>query len=365
MKTLTEDIAQAPEEKIPQNTQGSVGWDSPSNIALIKYWGKKDMQIPCNPSISFTLKNAKTSTQLDYQNKLGEKPQVKLFLDQEEKPNFIPKIQQFLERIKPLCSFVGEFDFTIHSSNTFPHSAGIASSASGMSALALCICSIEQSLFNTLQSDKAFYQKASYLARLGSGSACRSLYGGIVSWGETTSIFESSDLYGSNISENVHDVFKNYRDTILIVDEAEKKVSSTVGHGLMDKNPFSEKRFEQAHANLDNILPIMKSGEENDFLSIVESEALSLHAMMMTSDPYFLLMRPNTLNIIEKIFAFRNETNIPVGFTLDAGPNVHLLYAQKNETEINKFINAELKQFLHDFCYLSDEVGQGPVKKAL
>lgn len=363
MTMLLDEIIKAPEGVSISELQGEVTWESPSNIALVKYWGKKEIQIPCNASVSFTLKNSCTTTKLVYKPKQGSKSQIKFFLDDEEKPSFVPKIAQFLERIAPWCAFVSELDFEIHSENTFPHSAGIASSASGMSALALCICSIEKTFNEAMQSDSDYMKKASFLARLGSGSACRSLYGGLASWGQTEHIAESSDLFGTDVSNQVHDVFKSYRDTILIVDKAEKKVSSTIGHGLMDTNPFSKQRFQQANDNLGTLMNVLKNGDQEKFISIVESEALTLHAMMMTSMPYYLLLRPNTLTIIEKLFDFRHETKIPVGFTLDAGPNVHMLYPESSEKEVKNFIDGELKQYLHDFCYLTDEVGSGPRKK--
>lgn len=365
MTLVAEEIVKCPAQYDLSSLQGKVTWESPSNIALVKYWGKKEVQIPCNPSVSFTLRDACTTTTLEYAPKAGSEQKVQFFLDQEEKPSFVPKILKFIERIAEWSPFVKDLDFKIYSSNTFPHSAGIASSASGMSALALCICSIEEQINEALQNEDAFYRKASHLARLGSGSACRSLYGGLVNWGKSQYIDGSSDLYGTDVTDQVHDVFKTYRDTILIVDKAEKKVSSTIGHGLMDNNPFSEQRFQQAEDNMGKIMNILKSGDEEAFIKIVESEALTLHAMMMTSDPYYLLMRPNTLKIIEKLFAFREDTKIPVGFTLDAGPNVHVLYPEHSENQVKNFIDTELKQLLHDFCYLTDQVGSGPRKKPI
>ena len=136
----------------------------------------------------------------------------------------------------------------------------------------------------------------------------------------------------------IHQNFKNYQDTILLVDKGEKQVSSTVGHDLMHNHPYAERRFAQAHENLSQIKSILSSGNVAEFIKIVESEALTLHAMMMTSMPYFILMKPNTLEIINKIWKFRNETQIPVCFTLDAGANVHVLYPENVKVNVLKFI---------------------------
>src|SRR5690606_7539849 len=122
--------------------------------------------------------------------------------------------------------------------NTFPHSSGIASSASGMAALSATIIALEK-LVNPHKTEDYYLQKTSLLARLGSGSACRSIKGNIVVWGETESIENSSDLFGVEFPYEVHSVFENYQDTILLVDKGEKQVSSTVGHDLMHNHPFA------------------------------------------------------------------------------------------------------------------------------
>jgi diphosphomevalonate decarboxylase len=339
---------------------GEVAWKSPSNIALVKYWGKYGVQLPCNPSISFTLNNSCTTTTLKFTPKKGEEFDVRFELSGERKESFEVKIKKFLESISNEVSFIPEFDFVIESSNSFPHSTGIASSASGMSAIALCLCSIEKDLGLENLSEEAFFQKASHLARLGSGSACRSVYGGMVSWGETKDLDGASNLYGTPFTDNLHPVFKTYQDTVLIVDEMEKKVSSRIGHGLMETNPFSQQRFVQANENLAKLKAVLQSGDQEEFIKIVESEALTLHGMMMTSDPYYLLMRPNTLEIIERIFAFREKTGLPVSFTLDAGPNIHLLYPENIKEEIKNFINSELLSYLSRGKFIDDSVGNGP-----
>jgi diphosphomevalonate decarboxylase len=106
----------------------------------------------------------------------------------------------------------------------------------------------------------------------------------------------------------------------------------------------------------------MRAGDTETFIRITESEALTLHAMMMTSQPYFLLLKPDTLQIIDRIFAFREKTGLPVSFTLDAGPNVHLLYPAAINDEVKHFIDNDLLPFLSPKGYIEDEVGKGPEK---
>ena len=341
---------------------GSFQWSAPSNIALVKYWGKKENQIPANPSISFTLNNCKTITKLAFAKKEAEGNfSFDLLFEGKPKEDFKPKILKFFERIEIYCPFLKDYYFTIDTENTFPHSSGIASSASGMAALSMNIMSLEKAL-NPEMTDDYFYQKASFLARLGSGSACRSVKGNIVVWGNHAKINGSSDLFGVEFPSNIHSNFKNYQDTILLVDKGKKQVSSTVGHDLMHNHPFAEQRFTQAHHNLSAMKTVLENGNLDDFIKIVESEALTLHAMMMTSLPYFILMKPNTLEIINIIWKFRNETKIPVCFTLDAGANVHVLYPENVRDNVLQFIKGELVGFCQNGQYICDAIGKGAIK---
>jgi len=342
--------------------QGNFIWSAPSNIALVKYWGKKDNQIPANPSVSFTLNNCKTITKLAFAKKQNDGIfSFDLLFEGKPKEDFKPKIQKFLERIEIYLPFLKDYHFTIDTENTFPHSSGIASSASGMAALAMNLMSLEKVL-NPAMTEEYFYQKASLLARLGSGSACRSVKGEVVVWGNHHNIQGSSDLFGVEFPNAIHDNFKNYQDTILLVDKGEKQVSSTVGHDLMHNHPFAERRFAQAHENLDKLIAIFENGNLEEFIKVVESEALTLHAMMMTSMPYFILMKPNTLEIINTIWKFRNETKIPVCFTLDAGANVHVLYPENVNAEVLQFIKSELVGYCQNGQYICDQIGKGSIE---
>lgn len=334
---------------------GKVSASAPSNIALVKYWGKYGEQFPKNPSISFTLNNCKTETTLHFEEKISTEKEFDFAVFFEGKRNlgFELKIRQFFERIVQYAPFLKAYSFRIETENTFPHSSGIASSASGMAALALCLMKIEKQLSPEM-SQEFLLQKASFLARLGSGSACRSIYDGLVVWGKHPEIPNSSDLFGIPYPGEVHELFHRFCDTILLVDEGQKKVSSSVGHSLMNAHPFAEARFLQAENNLKRLQKILKSGDLIGFVELVESEALSLHAMMMTAQPYFLLMKPNTLKIIEKIWEFRQQTGLPLCFTLDAGANVHVLFPETEKEEISDFIKKELAQFCVKRKFIED-----------
>jgi len=340
---------------------GFSSWESPSNIALIKYWGKYGEQLPENPSISFTLSECKTITKIYYRPKKEKEIDNFSFLfDGSLKPSFNNKINQFINRISIYIPAIKHHFFEIESHNTFPHSSGIASSASAMSSLALCFMEIEKQI-NTKISKLDFIKKASFLARLGSGSATRSIEGPIVYWGNSKAYDDSSLLYGTPLN-NIASVFTTYQDTILIIDKNEKRVSSTLGHQLMKSNPYAKNRFIQANENMNQLKDVLIKGDLDNFIKIIELEALSLHAMMMTSSPSFILMQPNTLFVINEVYEFRKRTAIPICFTLDAGANIHLLYPHRFFKKVQNFIKEKVLKFCVSKQFINDHVGVGSKK---
>ena len=332
-------------------------WESPSNIALVKYWGKKPdgVQLPSNASISFTLSKCVSKTSLTFRE--GKDFGIEILLDGNPALEFIPKVESFLKRISAVFPFVLDGSYSIETSNSFPHSSGIASSASGMSALALCICSIAVEKGQLKEAD--FMRTASRLARLGSGSASRSVFGPLAIWGEHSEIAESNDEFAIPYAD-IHPKFEDFCDTILLVHRGQKEVSSSMGHDLIKAHPFAKARFKSAEENMIKILHALKAGEMSSFIQLVESEALMLHALMMSSNPYFILMKPNTLAIIEAIWAKRKSENLDWMFTLDAGANVHFLYPKRDEQKAISFVDNELSQYCQDGAYICDQIGFGP-----
>ncbi len=321
-----------------------ITYESPSNIALIKYWGKHGNQLPNNPSISFTLSNSKSISSIEYEK---GKANIEFYFENKRNLVFEKRIAVFINNNKEILPFVDDYCLKITSRNTFPHSAGIASSASAFSALALCLISIKQELAYDVEQ---FEKEVSKLARLGSGSAARSVYKGVVLWGKTELESKSSNEFAIPINNKVHKIFNNYHDDIIIVEKSTKSVSSSAGHSLMNTNPYRTEKYKQSNLNLKNLLLALKNGDLEQFIKITENEALSLHSMMMLSDPSFILIKPKTLEIINKIRNYREKSKIPVCFTLDAGPNVHLLYPDKYSFEVQKF-TSEIKNvsIINDF----------------
>lgn len=334
-------------------------WRSPSNIALVKYWGKKGIQLPANPSLSFSLDSCYTETSVSIDDKSEEAPyQIEVYVDGEPREAFIPKIAQFFDKVKDQFPWISEYSIKVETHNTFPHSSGIASSASAFSALAQCLCTIDQQL----NSQKKWEQnEVSSIARLGSGSACRSVAGGLMMWGKHNDYPGSNDEYAVSHTD-IHPVFNDYQDVILLVHKGEKSVSSTVGHGLLKGHPFAEARFEQAVQNMSRLKSVLASGDLDAFVELVESEALTLHAMMLSSSPSFILMKENTLSIINAIRDFREQYKVPVCFTLDAGANVHMLFPKTEKDRVMAWVDEKLKTFCENDAYICDQVGKGPVE---
>lgn len=346
----------------PKTDNYQITVEAPSNIALVKYWGKHGLQLPKNPSLSFTLSACKTHTQLTFKRK--EQPasavDFKVLFEGKQAPEFRPKIEHFFDRVRDYIPYVTHYTIDIDTANSFPHSSGIASSASGMAALAAGLIRFEKQLTDAERTEEYYRQKASFIARLGSGSASRSIAGPLMLWGELPDIARSSDTFAVSLDqEEIDPVFKSFCDSILLIDHAAKEVSSSAGHNLMHGHPFAKLRFEQAKSRTSELISILKKGDVASFIELVESEALTLHAMMMSSDPYYMLLQPNTVHAIKRIWKFRKETGTPLCFTLDAGANIHLLYPQAEKESVIDFIDTELRQFCQNRACIHDSVGQG------
>ncbi len=334
-------------------------WKSPSNIALVKYWGKHGMQLPNNASLSMTLNNAYTVTTIKAY-RLNSGLQVKYYFDQKHQVDFENKILHYLHIISEEMPFISDYAFEINSTNSFPHSTGIASSASSMSALALCLVSMENRVLKKNYSDEAFYKRASFIARLGSGSASRSVYGGWCTWGSIDGISHSSNLYASPLVTSVDSMFEMMYDAVLVISSSPKSISSSLGHSLMNVHPFAGSRYIQAEDNLQALLVAMQVGDFDSFASIVENEALTLHSLLITSSSDGLLLKPGTIQVIEAVRQYRKKTGLKICFTIDAGPNVHLLYTEKEKQAVHQFIETELLPFCENSYWIDDNIGLGP-----
>jgi diphosphomevalonate decarboxylase len=344
------------------NPEGVTEWSSPSNIALVKYWGKRSYQLPENPNISFSLEKSRTITRVNYKiNKEGGF-KWKFLFEGKPAPEFEPKLNTFFNRLVDYLPYLSYLELDIYSENTFPHSTGIASSASAMSALSLCLLDIAKGTGRNEKYDKNFFRKASFISRIGSGSASRSVFPGFSIWGASDYLEESSDDYATGLSLDKTSFFMGLKDAIHIVSSLKKDVSSSIGHDLMKTNPYATMRYQHARENLQILIHAILNEDKNDFIRITENEALTLHGLMMSSEPGYVLIKNGTIEIINRIRSFRQSTGNFITFTLDAGPNVHVIYHEKDERKVASFINDELKKFTENGRIIRDGIGTGPQK---
>ncbi len=348
---------------IESGLSGSVTWKSPSNIAIVKYWGKYGEQLPRNPSVSFTLNNAFTKTSVSYITRPNDGGDIvdSFLFEGKEEPSFALRIENFLKSLIPRLPWLAHVKLKIETENSFPHSSGIASSASGMSALVLCLCDIEENITGQKTNQDEFKRKASFYSRLGSGSACRSIYPYAAIWGEHAKISDSHNEYAIPCID-IDDIFKTLHNDILIVSDKKKSVSSSAGHQLMVDNRFAPARYELANDRMIETLHALKNGDIKLLGNILENEALVLHALMMCSEPSYILMEPETIKLINTIRGFRRDTDLDVFFSLDAGPNIHLMYPDHQKDKVQSWINSELKPMCVDGRIVYDQVGTGPKK---
>lgn len=289
-----------------------------ANLAFVKYWGKRDdaLRLPTNNSISMTLSAAQTRTKLIFESALDADH---VYLAPENRlasPGFTARVSAHLDRFRDLAGIRRYAE--IRTMNTFPAGVGIASSASGFAALTLAA----SAALNLHLSER----QLTVLARLGSGSACRSIPSGWVEWvaGEDS---ESSFAYSFAGPDHWP-----IRVLSVIVAQEEKQISSTDGHALTRRSPFFSARLETLPARLE---AVRRAILERDFVTFgqeIEQEALSLHMVAMTSPletggawqsgAYY--WTPATLELLLAVQQWRRD-GVPVYFTLDAGPTVHLV----------------------------------------
>jgi diphosphomevalonate decarboxylase len=278
------------------------------NIAFIKYWGDKDsrLRIPANGSISMNLDNLFTRTSVNFDPALTLD---ELRLDGEIVSG-LPheRVSKFLDHVRQMA---GTSDYArVESENNFPTGSGIASSASAFAALSLAA--------STAAGLHLGEKELSRLARRGSGSACRSVPGGFVEWqvGE-----DDASSYAFSIAPPDH---WELNDCIAVVSQEHKDTGSSQGHLLADSSLLQSVRVGDTSRRLDICRGAILSRDFKAFAEIVELDSNLMHAVMMTSKPRLLYWQPATLAVMQAVVEWRSK-GIPVCFTIDAGPNVHVL----------------------------------------
>lgn len=284
-----------------------------ANIALIKYWGTRtpDLNIPLNDSVSITLDETRTTTTVEFDPDLdvdmlsiGGEPASDVALE---------RASRHLNLLRDRAGV--DWHARIVSENTFPMGAGIASSASAFSALTVAAAA-------ALTLDLT-PREMSRIARRGSGSASRSLFGGYVWWHAG---YDDASSYAEQIASRAH---WDLRDVIVIVEEEEKPVSSSQGHGLAQTSDFLQTRLEQVEDNLPAVRDAILDRDLASLGPIIEADALAMHFVMMSSTPPLFYWAPATIAILKAVQRWRQE-GLEAYFTIDAGPNVHLICEAPN-----------------------------------
>ena len=278
------------------------------NIALIKYWGNLDDEwnIPANSSLSMTLGELWTQVRLVADRQLDRDL---LIIDGViSSPEAQARLSQFLDQIRRLSGKA--LYCRIESSSNFPRGSGIASSAAAFAALALAAARV----FG-LSTEP---EELSRLARLGSGSACRSIFGGFVEWigGQ-----DHRSSYAVPIAPPQH---WGLVDCVAVVSTAHKAVSSREGHRLAKTSPLQPCRVQSAPQRLEACRRAILERDFELLAQVVELDSNLMHSVMMTSQPPLFYWRAETLGIMERVRQWRSE-GAAVCYTIDAGPNVHVL----------------------------------------
>lgn len=302
-----------------------------SDIALVKYWGKKDeiLRLPENGSLSIVLDGLDTITTVEFSEKY-EADQV--FIQDEEIKNSsieAARVSKHLDRLRKLAKQANldgaNWFAKVVSKNTFPRGTGLSSSGSGMAALTYAAA---EALGLELSE-----KELSILSRQASGTACRCACGGFVEWldGET-----SDDSYSMTVFSKDH---WDIRDVVAVVDEGMKKISSTEGHTTAQTSPFFTVRQEKIKAK---IIAVKQAITEKNFTklgSIVEAEALEFHSILLTSEVPLILWYPGTVQVMQEVQKLRDE-GIECYFTINTGFNVHILTLPEFEGEVQKRLAA-------------------------
>jgi len=289
------------------------------NIALIKYWGNQDntLRIPSNNSISMNLDGLYTRTTVSFQPSL---PFDELIINGHEVMGTASdRVSYILDIIRGMANIHERAE--VISENNFPSGTGIASSASAFAALALA--GSKAAGLNLSE------QELSRLARRGSGSASRSIPGGFVEWQAGTN---DEDSFAFSIAEPNH---WDLVDCVAIVSASHKKTGSTEGHGIAWTSPLQAARVADAPRRLEICRNAILKRDFNAFSSIVEFDSDMMHAVMMTSTPALHYWKPASLDVMNCVRQWRMD-GIPVCYTVDAGPNVHVICPETEAHIIDK-----------------------------
>lgn len=293
---------------------------APSNIAFIKYWGKRDenLRLPANNSISMNLSNLTTTTTVEFNSNLHQDDVV---VDGIREVKQVKRIVEHLDRVRKIAKT--KASAKVFSENNFPESTGLSSSASGFAALTLAAAS---SL-----SLKLSEKELTVVARHASGSACRSIPDGFVEWVKGTNSEQSFaySLYPAN--------FWDIADIVAVIGSTKKKVATTQGQKYVSTSPFFETRLKNLPEKINKLKKFLKEKNFSKFGEIIEGEAMEMHAIILTSTPSLIYWLPQTLELMHYVRKWRRD-GLEVYFTINTGHDVHLLCQKADKDTLFKLI---------------------------
>lgn len=299
-----------------------------SNIALIKYWGRSldqnfHLNIPSNDSISMTkcgISNnirLQTHTTIDFSD--AHKADTAILNGTVVTGRSFERIIKVINPLRKLSNVA--FKFKMMSENDYPTQAGLASSASGFGALA--IATVHVLGLNLTKEEISTY------ARLGSGSAARSIHGGFVYW-------HKGNSHDTSFAEQICDPDKfDMNAVIAIIHEGRKDVTSDIGHRTAHTSPFNEVRIRKSQEQAKQMKSAILNDDFRKVGKIAEENCKYMHIVMMTSEPPLFYWLPETLRLMKLIHKIRKE-GLECYFTIDAGPNVHFLSRPEDIYELQK-----------------------------
>ena len=287
--------------------------EAPSNIALIKYMGKKDVlhNIPTNASLSYTLNSCVTEVTLELYSgatDLWEPLNAPGIIHHAFSEKAQARFLRHLQLIKNKFNYHGAF--IVRSGNNFPHSTGLASSASSFAALTRCAVTACSAL--THQPIPSIEEQAN-LSRQGSGSSCRSFF-------EPWAVWDNESVYRPTLALPL------LEHQVILIQKQAKEVSSSEAHLRISTSPHVLSRAQRAQDNLDSLLIALNTNTWKKAYEICWREFQDMHTLFHTSKPSFSYMTPETLRALELIQTYWEEEGDGPLVTMDAGPNIHLLY---------------------------------------
>jgi diphosphomevalonate decarboxylase len=297
---------------------------APANIALIKYMGKKDksLNLPDNPSLSYTLDNLLTNVMLEVvpgKNDIWEPLSIPgappFTLSQNAQARFL----KHLQHIKTHFNYEGAF--IVRSSNNFPLGSGLASSASSFAALTICAV---RALSELQQRPLASIEQQAELSRIGSGSSCRSFFSPWVLWENDT--VAAIDL-----------PYKKLLHQVILISHEEKKISSSEAHQRVKTSPHYLTRSARATENLEQLLNALKVEDWKNCYKIAWQEFQDMHNLFETCEQPFTYKTAETHTVLQQVQAHWDQYEDGPIVTMDAGPNIHLLYRPDQKDRAQEF----------------------------